>query len=230
MKRRVLEWLAIASIPFVRLWLATLRVRVVMAPALEPYLEDPRPWVLCFFHGTQFVLLRWPRRRATGVLVSHSRDGALQARFLGALGFRIVRGSTSKGGAEGLRALVRFARKSAGSTGGDLAFAVDGPRGPYGEVHGGAIVASELARGLLVPMGAASAQKVTLAKAWDRFEIPLPFSRVCVYLGPPSASASDALKCSIVQANLEATRSLDSSLEGASGLQRSVLLPPTEVE
>ena len=152
MKRALLRALVFICIPFVRLWLLTLRVRIVLAPELAERVSDPQPWVLCFFHGSQFGLLRWPRRRATGVLVSHSDDGALQAMFLGALGFRIVRGSSSRGGAVGLRALVRFAKG-----GGDLAFAVDGPRGPRGEVQGGAIGSARLADGILVPVACSGA-------------------------------------------------------------------------
>ena len=59
-----------------RAWLATLRVRVVVHPALAEH--GARPWVLSFFHGTQWPLLAWRRRRATVVLVSLSRDGAMQ--------------------------------------------------------------------------------------------------------------------------------------------------------
>ena len=164
MKRGLFRLLGLLCIPLVRLWLFTLRVRIVVAPELVLAQEESRAWVLCFFHGMQFGLLRWPRRRTTGVLVSHSQDGALQARFLRALGFHIVRGSSSHGGTAGLRSLVRFARSN-----GDLAFAVDGPRGPYGEVKGGALASARLTGARLVPMGAASSRKLVLGKAWDRF-------------------------------------------------------------
>ncbi|HEX3770615.1 MAG TPA: DUF374 domain-containing protein, partial [Polyangiaceae bacterium] len=116
----------------VRLWLATLRVRVVVDPALEAVAD--RPWVLSFWHGTQWPLLAWHRRRRTVVLVSLSRDGAMQARALAVQGFRVVRGSSSRGGARGLAALVRAMKQE----GADAAFAVDGPRGPRGVAKGGA--------------------------------------------------------------------------------------------
>ncbi len=51
-----------------RLWLATLRVRLVLHPGLE-HVRD-RPWVLAFWHGTQWPLLAWRRRRRTVVMVS----------------------------------------------------------------------------------------------------------------------------------------------------------------
>ncbi len=82
------------------------------------------------------------------VLVSLSRDGAMQARALALQGLRVVRGSSSRGGARGLAALVRAMRRD----GADAAFAVDGPRGPRGVVKGGVVVAARAAGAVLVPM------------------------------------------------------------------------------
>jgi lysophospholipid acyltransferase (LPLAT)-like uncharacterized protein len=162
-----------------RLWLATLRVRVVLDPSL--YRMSDRPWVLAFWHGTQFPLLAWPRRRPTVVLVSLSRDGTMQARALAVQGLRVVRGSSSRGGARGLAALVRTMRRD----GADAAFAVDGPRGPRGVVKGGAIFAARAAGAVIVPMAAAVGRGIVVRRAWDRFAIALPFTRVRVALGPP---------------------------------------------
>jgi lysophospholipid acyltransferase (LPLAT)-like uncharacterized protein len=158
-----------------RLWLATLRITFLQHPTPS----DPRPWVLVFFHGQQFALLRWPRRRTTAVLVSLSRDGDLQARALPVLGLAVRRGSTSRGGARGLAALVRLLR-----SGLDAAFAVDGPRGPWGTVHPGALAAARHTGGALIPMGCASSSAWVLRGTWDRFELPRPFARVVVVVGP----------------------------------------------
>jgi lysophospholipid acyltransferase (LPLAT)-like uncharacterized protein len=160
-----------------RLWLATLRVRVVAHASLA---HEDRPWVLSFLHGKQWPLLAWRRRRATVVLVSLSRDGAMQSRALALQGLEIVRGSSSRGGARGLAAIVRRLKRG----GADAAFAVDGPRGPYGVVKEGAVVAARATGALLVPMGSAASRAIVL-RAWDRFAIAWPFTRVTVTLGAP---------------------------------------------
>jgi lysophospholipid acyltransferase (LPLAT)-like uncharacterized protein len=162
-----------------RVWLATLRVRVEVHPALEGVRD--RPWVLAFWHGRQWPLLAWRRRKPTVVLVSLSRDGAMQARALALQGLRVVRGSSSRSGARGLAALVRAMRRD----GADAAFAVDGPRGPHGVVKGGAVVAARLAGAVLVPMGGRIRRGIVLYRAWDRFAIAWPFTSVDVVLGPP---------------------------------------------
>jgi lysophospholipid acyltransferase (LPLAT)-like uncharacterized protein len=186
----------------VRLWLMTLRVRLELAPELA---SEDRPWVLSFFHGTQFPLLAWKRRRRTVVMVSLSKDGEMQARALATNGFAIVRGSSSRGGARGLAALVRAMKKGA-----DAAFAVDGPRGPYGEAKPGAILAAQRAGGVLVPMGSAAARAKIFGKAWDRFVLPWPFTTVSVFLGAPlpATSSTEELATAIRDANTKARANL----------------------
>jgi lysophospholipid acyltransferase (LPLAT)-like uncharacterized protein len=189
-----------------RLWIATLRVRVTLDPRLSPS-DDPMPWVMGFWHGLQFSLFAYKRRRPTVVLVSLSRDGSLQARALGLQGLSVVRGSSSRGGARGLVAVVRSLRK-----GTDAAFAVDGPKGPRGVVKGGVVAAARTAGARLVPVGAAMAKGLVLERAWDRYAIPLPFSRVEIVFGAPIGpnlpNARTELENAIARANLEAERRL----------------------
>ena len=169
----------------VRLYLTTLRVTVRLDPALDP--SDPQPWILSFWHGEQLPLLLYRRRRPTVALVSRSDDGQMQTWALRVQGLRIERGSSSRGGARGLVAIVRRLLR-----GEDAAFALDGPKGPRCTVRAGARAAARLSAGVLVPMGSAAPRSIVLERAWDRFRIPLPFSRVAVRLGAPLApTASD---------------------------------------
>ncbi len=200
MKRALYAALGVLVGFFARAYLATLRISVHLDPALDP--SDPRPWVLCFWHGEQLPLLLWKRRRSTVALVSHSLDGELQAHALPAFGLRIERGSTSKGGAAGLAAIVRRLRK-----GEDAAFAVDGPRGPRFSVAPGARAAARLARGVLVPMGSGASRAFTLERAWDKFRVPLPFTRVSIALGAPLAPSlsNEAIGLAVSRASELAT-------------------------
>jgi lysophospholipid acyltransferase (LPLAT)-like uncharacterized protein len=162
-----------------KVWLRTLRVRVISHPAIAA--ASGRPWVLAFWHGKQWPLLAWKRRGRTVVMVSLSDDGRMQARALGILGLTVVRGSTSRGGARGLASLVREMRR----TDADAAFAVDGPRGPQGRVKGGAVSAARATGAVLVPVTGVVHGGFVLGRAWDRFEVAWPLSRVDVVLGEP---------------------------------------------
>jgi hypothetical protein len=203
-------------------WLRTLRLRVVDRTS-EAARGSSSPWVLVFFHGTQVPLLAWRRRRRTAVLVSLSKDGELQARVMARNGMVVVRGSSSRGGARGLAAMVRALRAArsapapergtgAGTGDGELdaAFAVDGPRGPYGAVQPGALACARHTRGMLVPIGSACAPAKRFERAWDRFALPWPFARAVVVVGPELPADTDAsvLAGAIGDANAEAARRL----------------------
>lgn len=181
----------------VRAWLATLRLTVVDRTGDARH--DARPWILAFFHGTQVPLLAWRRRRRTSVLVSLSRDGDWSTAVMRRAGMVVVRGSSSRGGARALVGLVRAVREQSL----DAAFAVDGPRGPYGSVAPGVLACVRHVDGLLVPIGSACAPHHRLERAWDRMALPWPFARAVVVLGPalPPETSAEALGEAIVRVN-----------------------------
>ena len=186
-----------------RVHLATLRVRLVEDPALSQIRDAQSPWVLVFWHGEQFALLAWPRRRKTFTLGSWSSEGPIQAQALARLGLGVERGSTSRGGARGLAAMVRRLR-----AGHDAAFAVDGPRGPRFSVSPGAALAADKCGGVLVPIGASAKRAWVLDRAWDHFRVPYPFSEVTIRLGAPIAphAATEEVAAAIHAATTEDER------------------------
>lgn len=210
MKRAVRRALGALLGALVRAWLATLRLTLVVDPALVAAGRGA-PWVLALWHGQQIAMLRWARRRPTVVLVSLSKDGELLAGALPVLGYAVARGSSSRGGASGLLAIVRRMR-----AGLDAAFAVDGPKGPRRAVReegarAGAAIAARLSGGVVVPMGAACASRWVLSRTWDKLELPRPFSRVAICLGAPltpEEAAPGALGRAIEEARLAAERAL----------------------
>ncbi len=205
-------WLALV----VRLWVWALRVRVVgsLAPGLPtpgaPALDPSTPGrVFVFWHGEQLPLLALRRLRPTCVLVSWSDDGALQAGVMTRLGLQVVRGSSSRGGAAGLRGLVKALPTA------DLALAVDGPRGPRERAKPGALLAARLGAAELVPLGVACA-RATRLRSWDAFSLPWPGSRVVVACGAPLRfGETDELTLSALQAALVAAHEEAASALGA---------------
>ena len=190
-----------------RLLGATLRYRVLD----EAYIAQARRQgaggrvVFVFRHGRQFPLVYHWRRHPIAILTSLSRDGTLQSLILGGLGYHIVRGSSSRGGARGLVGIVRALR-----AGYDAAFAVDGPRGPLGRVKPGALFAARRSRTLLLPITASARPAHRFERAWDRYLLPLPFSRVVVAYDPPLEVPEDASEEQLEQL----TRLLEERLQG----------------
>lgn len=114
---------------------------------------------------------RFEPGRRMAAMVSASRDGGLLARVLELFDVEPVRGSSSRRGPQALREFAAF-----GESGLDLAITPDGPRGPCYRVQEGVIHAAQLTGLPIVPVSCHLTWKVR-PKSWDRFQIPLPFSR-----------------------------------------------------
>ncbi len=183
------------------------------------------PGVLyAFWHGSQLPLLFTHRFRGATVMVSRSRDGGLIADLLNAMGFRTVRGSSSKGGAQAVSAMCSALRSGSG------AITPDGPRGPAEVPKGGLYTISFRAGVPVVAMGAAAWPRVRLG-TWDRFLVPLPFSGLAVAEGipiPPEKVSENSVSSELrrVSAVAELAVSPIASLQAAmAGLLVSLALP-----
>jgi hypothetical protein len=66
----------------------------------------------------------------------------------------------------------------------DLAITPDGPRGPRYVVQEGVMALAQLTGLPIIPFGFYAHRKIQI-KSWDRFQIPLPFSRCDLNLGKP---------------------------------------------
>ncbi|GHV54477.1 hypothetical protein FACS1894206_07340 [Deltaproteobacteria bacterium] len=113
-------------------------------------------------------------------IVSRSRDGEYLARLLQSLGIFPLRGSSSRGGLSSLLRGAKMMREKLWHA----CITVDGPRGPRHEAKDGAIYLAHRAGSPIVPMRACYA-KAKIFSSWDKFILPLPFSRVQIYIGEP---------------------------------------------
>lgn len=130
-------------------------------------------WHQRFFPGITFFSSRKP----IAIMISQSRDGEMVARVVDILGWRSVRGSSTRGGVAALKRLKDLARK-----GYKIGHIVDGPKGPFGYVKPGLLRIAQVAGKPVVPT-ITSAQKKWVFNSWDRFMVPKPFSRVIIRFG-----------------------------------------------
>jgi lysophospholipid acyltransferase (LPLAT)-like uncharacterized protein len=164
---------------------ATLRLTEEGVEALAPRWAAGQPLIYAVWHG-RILMIPWltarMRRtrgaRAVQVLASRSRDGEMVARWVSRFGLSAVRGSSSRGGAEALRALAASVR-----AGQDVAVVPDGPRGPSECLQAGLVVLAAVTGAPIVPLGFAARPARRLG-SWDRFLVPMPFARAAVVFGP----------------------------------------------
>jgi lysophospholipid acyltransferase (LPLAT)-like uncharacterized protein len=154
------------------------------------------PFVYALWHHTLLPLLWWHRHRDITLLVSRHRDGELLAGPAARLGYRLARGSTTRGGAAGFRALLRDLR-----SGHAVAVTPDGPAGPPRRIKPGVLRAAAAAGVPILPV-AAVASRAWHLRSWDRLLVPQPFARVRVRYGSPVTPGSDeaALARTVAQA------------------------------
>ena len=157
----------------VRLIGSTMRIETRGAPA------DYSKTILCGWHGRSFAFANQFRGKGLWVIISHSRDGEMQARIFGKLGFNIIRGSTGRGG---VRALVESIRVL--KDGGTMAMTRDGPRGPNGVVQEGVMAMAQKSGAALLPGGFSSRPRWVF-KSWDKYNVPWPFSKGMLLFGDP---------------------------------------------
>lgn len=140
--------------------------------------------------GTPVLHALWHQRMVVGIYVngfrrvvtmaSRSADGEVIASLLRLLGYRVVRGSTSRGGSGAMLEMIREVRNGKPWA----ALTTDGPRGPARRSKAGIAVLANAVGGAILPVGASSTRPKFL-RSWDNFLLPLPFSRcVCVYGEP----------------------------------------------
>ena len=165
----------------VRLLHATYRVRVVDPSGFLARADRPAAVLAIWHNRLIFAPLFFPRPflRKVKALASLSRDGAYAAQFMAHFLGGMVRGSSSRGGTEALRAMKREL-----SAGWMIALTVDGPRGPRYRVHVGAILLAEMTGVPIVPV-VTNARRRWELRGWDRTQIPKPFARVELVIGEP---------------------------------------------
>jgi lysophospholipid acyltransferase (LPLAT)-like uncharacterized protein len=179
--QRLGAWIIWAAL---RLIAATIRFRINDPHGFMAQ-TDYRQAIYCIWHNRLALCMKlyftFGRRRhqAAGLagMVSASKDGAFLAAILERFGVQPVRGSSSRRGPQALLELTTWAER-----GYDLAITPDGPRGPRYVVQDGAMALAQVTGLPLVPASYHLRWKIQL-KSWDRFQIPLPFSRCDVFAG-----------------------------------------------
>ena len=184
--QRFFDWLFahIAPPVFVfvlRALYATMRWEIVGRENLAPFWDEGRPFIMAFWHGRLLLMPHlWERKGNAHVLIGFHRNGELIARMIAPFGIGAVRGWHRAGGKEALQKLAEAYFEGGGQT---LGFTPDGPHGPrYVSKMGMA----QLSRKFNIPIlwASTSANPCLRLPVWDRFLIPLPFSKAYVHWAP----------------------------------------------
>ncbi len=163
-----------------RIWCFTLRLRNKNPEAEKALRELPGRFIITMWHGRIFYLFYHCRKlRDLHLLISPSQDGDILARLAHLMGYSVIRGSSFKKAVPSARSLIKVLRRE-----GRIAIIADGSRGPRCKVQSGILQIAGITETPVIPL-AFSARHKLVFNSWDRFVLPLPFTRCTVNVGDP---------------------------------------------
>lgn len=195
--------LAITSVT--RLWMSTLDYQAVFyEPRVDPAGPDYRgPAIFLFWHEYIPFLFYLRSNCHIAMLLSRHQDAEWLSQAARHMGFRTVRGSTSRGGVAALRGLLRTGQTM------NLTITPDGPRGPRRSLAAGCIYASSRLGIPLVPIGLGYDRPWRIRRAWDQFAVPRPYSRARAIAGPAVQIPADVGRSGVERYRQQVERMLN---------------------
>lgn len=164
----------------IRLICPTLRYRSVVETGAVADIRGPHAAsIFCFWHRCVIPASYQFRKQRIAVMTSRSFDGEYIARIIEKLGYRAVRGSSSRGAVAALLGMRR--ELDAGHT---VAFTIDGPRGPRYVAKPGPILLAKIT-GRPITCFYVHVKRAWILNSWDQMIIPRPFSQAMLYVAAP---------------------------------------------
>ena len=155
----MVNWLKLSVLPAaaawgVRLLGKTMDLTTVGGATVDNLVREGKPIIIAFWHGRQLMMPLAYRGSSASILISQHRDGEIIARIMKYFGFGSIRGSSTRGGRQAVRQLLKVAHQ-----GQDLVITPDGPRGPACRVQAGVMYLAKLTGFPIVPLTFACSKK-----------------------------------------------------------------------
>lgn len=188
----------------VYIWCVTLRSKNLNEAEENHFKNLQGPYILTLWHGRIFYLFYYLRRHPDYfLLISPSEDGDLLARLARLMGYSVIRGSSYKKAVPAARSLIKVLRKNQ-----RIIIIADGSRGPRCVAQPGSVQLSGIT-GTPVFAMTFGAQKKIVVNSWDRFVIPLPFTRCTLNFSSPISLPRKSSEQTIEAKRLELENALN---------------------
>lgn len=154
---------------------STLKIKLIN----KGNIDINQAYIYCFWHNklaSPTMFFRNLKKKVA--LASPTKDGELISVPLEKLGYTLVRGSSDKKSVSSTLSLLKYLKK-----GYSMGTPLDGPKGPRQKAKKGLLYLAQKSGVSLIPLGVAYKKKWIFEKTWDKFEMPKPFSNICIFLG-----------------------------------------------
>ena len=188
-------------------WMFFIFNRVICSTLNYKIENEPRGQSLfAFWHGKSFPLFFWGRHRKLCLFPTTGWRGDLIDYLAKKYGYQTIRFTEKATPLErsvNLEKLIEIIRQ-----GYDVALAIDGPPKPliYHKAKPGILFLSQKTGVPIVPVGIKIKSKVVLFWRWDRYEIPLPWSKVELFFGKPLVTSGETTTQELEEVLLEIDR------------------------
>jgi lysophospholipid acyltransferase (LPLAT)-like uncharacterized protein len=202
------------NIACIMVWLLgrSLRFRVIGREHVERY-YGKEGFIINAWHGQQLMGSYFFRGRGFYILSSLHRDGEISSSIMRKFGWKIIRGSSTKGGVHGTIELMKVLRQGAGTV------ITPDAQGPIYHIEPGSIYLAKKTGAVLIPFAFIYDRKWISEKSWDKFVVPKPFARCVAYMGTPLKVTAE-----LTEENMEIEkRRLQDALHEANRLGEEVL-------
>jgi lysophospholipid acyltransferase (LPLAT)-like uncharacterized protein len=176
----------------------TTRWQTTGAEMAAPAWAGDKPVIVAFWHNRLAMMPAcWPSAKPFHMLISSHPDGRLIANTIAHFGFGSIPGSSTRGGGEALRQLVRTLKN-----GESVGVTPDGPRGPRMTAGDGVLALARIAGVPILPLAVSVGNRLVL-NTWDRLIIPLPFGRGTMIWGHPITVPRDANEATLADLRMK---------------------------
>ena len=142
--------------------------------------KENKPILLSLWHGrflfVSYFITKW--NYSSYAIAGHHQDANRIASILSKWGFKLIRGSSSKGGKDVIKKMIFHFKNNE-----TICITSDGPRGPINIAKPGSIKVAMESNAIILPI-TGMANKYWIINSWDKFIIPKPFSTIYMNIGP----------------------------------------------
>lgn len=167
------------SVSLMRLVHKTWRVHIEGRAYLDQYYENGKPCLIGFWHGKYVPVFPVLEGYEACVITSLSTRGSILGEICRSFGYQNAQ-IPDEPKLDAFKQLLHDLKgvQVCGT-------ALDGPLGPYHQTKPGLIRLSGMLGLDIVPVTVYNRSHLTAFKRWDKLEMPLPFSRLCLIFGEP---------------------------------------------
>jgi lysophospholipid acyltransferase (LPLAT)-like uncharacterized protein len=203
-RRLQIPVIAAAVFSVVRVLGPTLRYEVLGWNRVERVYAGGKKSIWSFWHRAIFGVIWWARNRGVVVMNSTNFDGQWTRKVIEWLGYGTAQGSSTRGGLRGLAVMAQRLEQGL-----DVAFTIDGPRGPRFVAKPGPVMLARRTGCPILVFHVGVEKAHTFPKTWDLFQLPYPFSRIVMLFAPPIYVAADADREMMAQKHDEMQKELE---------------------